>query len=105
MEFLSMTHDIFQAHINSTSFPPIDKVTVGADIIRMHTIPRILLLKRNADELYYPDVFEMPGGKVYANDASVREAITSEVYEETKLRVARILPPSLLSHTLRRRNL
>jgi 8-oxo-dGTP pyrophosphatase MutT (NUDIX family) len=101
MELLNMTRDAFQAQINATSSSPIDKITIGAAIIRNnHKCKHILLLKRNAHEAYYPSVFEMPGGKVDKEDLSIRHAIMREVLEETNLTVADIsLPLSTIRYT------
>ncbi|TKW58742.1 hypothetical protein CTA1_3197 [Colletotrichum tanaceti] len=97
MEFLSMSRDEVRLHVSSNGSPPVDKVTVGAAILRHGTSgPSVLLLKRNPDEEYYPGVFEMPGGKVDATDSSVRDAIIREVAEETQLTVLDVAAP--LSH-------
>ncbi|OBR11211.1 MutT family protein [Colletotrichum higginsianum IMI 349063] len=88
MEFLSMSRDDVRLHVSSSSSPSVDKVTVGAAILRHGTSgPSILLLKRNPDEKYYPNVFEIPGGKVDATDPTVRDAIIREVAEETQMTV------------------
>ncbi len=86
-----MTRDAFLVQINSISHSLIHKVTVGAAIIGNRATPRILLLKRNASEPNYPNVFEIPGGKVEASDASIRDAVAREVFEETRLTVTSVL--------------
>ncbi|KAI3551142.1 hypothetical protein CSPX01_01059 [Colletotrichum filicis] len=53
----------------------------------------ILLLKRDSHEKHYPDVFEIPGGKVDAADSTIRDAIIREVAEETQMRVLDITTP------------
>ncbi|KAF4990127.1 hypothetical protein FGRMN_8655 [Fusarium graminum] len=70
-----------------------DKITIGAAVVRIdgRGAKRILVLKRAAHEVYYPGVFEVPGGKVDDTDLSIREAITREVKEETGLTIANIL--------------
>ncbi|KAL9621331.1 MAG: hypothetical protein Q9160_004222 [Pyrenula sp. 1 TL-2023] len=74
-----------------------DKLVVGAAIIQSPATnpkldePLILLLRRNADEEYYPDVFEIPGGKVNDIDPSIGDALRREVQEETDLAVTRVL--------------
>ncbi|KAK7415122.1 hypothetical protein QQX98_006154 [Neonectria punicea] len=98
MEYLSMTRDAFEKHINSTRTLPINKVTVSAAILRKDSTKKkqILLLKRNEEEQYYPNVFEIPGGKFDATDNSIQAAIIREVAEETHLTVSHIissLPP------------
>ncbi|KAH7375076.1 NUDIX hydrolase domain-like protein [Plectosphaerella cucumerina] len=101
MEFLTMSKLEVQNRTNAgadkSDHASIDKITVGAAIIRnTDGCNEILLLKRNADEAYYPNVFEIPGGKVDAQDTCIRDAIVREVVEETGLQVSAItaaLPP------------
>lgn len=95
MEFLTMSKLEVQnrtnTHSSDHSSTFIDKITVGAAIIRnTDGCNEILLLKRNADEAYYPNVFEIPGGKVDAQDTCIRDAIAREVVEETGLHVSAI---------------
>ncbi|CAI0645721.1 unnamed protein product [Colletotrichum noveboracense] len=72
----------------------VDKVTVGAAILQQEESgPTVLLLKRNPAEKYYPDVFELPGGKVDAKDGTVHDAIIREVFEETQLAVVEVISP------------
>jgi 8-oxo-dGTP pyrophosphatase MutT (NUDIX family) len=52
-----------------------------------------MLLKRRADEKHYPNVYEMPGGKVNPADATIRDAVIREVAEETSLAVKDVLHP------------
>jgi len=93
-----MSREQFQRHIANTG-GHIDKVVVGAAIIRQNdppagpraTGPQLLLLKRSPTENYYPNVFEMPGGNVDSTDATIRDALVREVMEETGLVVTRIL--------------
>jgi 8-oxo-dGTP pyrophosphatase MutT (NUDIX family) len=79
---------------------PYDKVVVGAAIVRRNTgstsassktPPAILLLKRAAHEVYFPNVFELPSGKVDPEDRSLRHALTREVKEETGLDVTDVI--------------
>ncbi|KAG7045314.1 hypothetical protein JMJ77_0009397 [Colletotrichum scovillei] len=94
MEFLSMSRNEAQLHFTASDSARVDKVTVGAAILRHDTpTPSILLLKRNSDEKYYPDVFEIPGGKVDATDSAIRDAIIREVAEETQMKVLDITAP------------
>lgn len=81
-----------QAWANYTMTSPIDKITVGAAIVRTGKNGRreILLLKRAAHETYYPGVFEIPGGKVDASDTSIRNAVVREVHEETGLAINKV---------------
>ncbi|KAK2008204.1 hypothetical protein LZ32DRAFT_27512 [Colletotrichum eremochloae] len=101
MEFLSMSRQEVQLHFTSNNSPRVDKVTVGAAILRYDTSgPRVLLLKRNPNEKHYPNVFEIPGGKVDAADSNIRDAIIREVIEETQLRVLDITSPlSFMTYT------
>ncbi|KAK0119643.1 hypothetical protein ONS95_011081 [Cadophora gregata] len=71
----------------------LDKLVVGAAILQLggtSSGPRMLLLKRSALETYYPNVFEMPGGKVDDTDLTILAAIVREVKEETGLDVTRV---------------
>ncbi len=52
---------------------------------------RILLLKRAADEVYFPNVFELPSGKVDSDDRSLRHALEREVKEETGLDIIDVI--------------
>ncbi|KAI1266623.1 NUDIX hydrolase domain-like protein [Xylariaceae sp. FL1019] len=86
MDYLVMPHNAFLA-----GFPQYDKVVVGAAILQKHSPDtRILLLKRDADEKHYPGVFGIPGGKVDATDATIRDAIVREVADECALIVTKI---------------
>ncbi|KAF6810056.1 MutT family protein [Colletotrichum musicola] len=88
MEFLPLSRDEVRMHASPGGSPKFDKVTVGAAILRHGTAgSNVLLLQRNPDEKYYPNVFEIPGGKVDATDSTVRDAVIREVAEETQLRV------------------
>ena len=46
---------------------------------------KILLLKRAANEKFYPNVFEVPGGHVEDTDADIFQALVREVHEKTAL--------------------
>ncbi|KXH42778.1 hypothetical protein CNYM01_03801 [Colletotrichum nymphaeae SA-01] len=94
MESLSMSRNEAQLYFTASDSARVDKVTVGAAILRHDTsTPSILLPKRNSDEKYYPDVFEIPGGKIDATDSTIREAIIREVAEETQMKVLDITTP------------
>ncbi|KIW35360.1 uncharacterized protein PV07_02059 [Cladophialophora immunda] len=54
-------------------------------------LSRSLLLKRAAHESYFPNVFELPSGKVDPGDATLGHALAREVEEETGLDVTDIL--------------
>lgn len=76
---------------------PYDKVVVGAATLRYTSgltsskIPSILLLKRAPHEPYFPNVFELPSGKVDPNDPTLEYALVREVQEETGLDVTEVL--------------
>ncbi|KAM0217051.1 hypothetical protein ACHAQD_007540 [Fusarium lateritium] len=93
MDFLDMSRADVQAWARSSMSSPIDKITVGAAIIRANESGRknILLLKRADHEAYFPGVFEIPGGKVDESDSSIRGALCREVAEETGLTVSKVL--------------
>ncbi|KAK1448744.1 hypothetical protein CMEL01_08059 [Colletotrichum melonis] len=94
MEYLSMPRDEAQLHFTTTDSAQVEKMTVGAAILRHDTSnASILLLKRNCNEEHYPDVFEIPGGKVDATDSTIRDAIVREVAEETQMKVLDITAP------------
>ncbi|KAM0332194.1 hypothetical protein ACHAQA_002469 [Verticillium albo-atrum] len=88
-----MTKEKAQGWANHAMPSSIDKITVGAAIVRTGKTGRseILLLKRAAHETYYPGVFEIPGGKVDDSDASIRDAVVREVHEETGLAITKIV--------------
>ncbi|EHK22884.1 uncharacterized protein TRIVIDRAFT_28838 [Trichoderma virens Gv29-8] len=80
----------------STSGQPYDKIVVGAAILQYASdsapkMPQILLLKRTSHEAYFPNVFELPSGKVDPDDPTLKHALFREVNEETGLGVAEIL--------------
>ncbi|KKP07233.1 hypothetical protein THAR02_00663 [Trichoderma harzianum] len=80
----------------SASGRPYDKVVVGAAIFRhipnlsSSKIPCILLLKRAPYEPYFPNIFELPSGKVDSTDPTLKQALVREVKEETGLGINKI---------------
>ncbi|PNP52886.1 hypothetical protein THARTR1_06727 [Trichoderma harzianum] len=74
-----------------------DKLVVGAAILRhipnltSSKTPKILLLKRAPHEPYFPNIFELPSGKVDLNDPTLKHALVREVKEETGLDITKIL--------------
>ncbi|KAH8179914.1 heterokaryon incompatibility protein (HET) domain-containing protein [Sarocladium implicatum] len=96
MDLLNLTGTEALKRINASAQKQVDKITVGAAILRNHHKENgnteILLLKRSSDETYYPNVFEIPGGKVAAGE-SLRAALKREVHEESNLTVSGILRP------------
>ena len=68
-----------------------DKIVVGAAAIRhIGKGPSVLLLKRAAHEVYFPNVFELPSGKIDREDQSIKHALVREVKEETGLDITEI---------------
>ncbi|KAM0305261.1 hypothetical protein HYE67_008824 [Fusarium culmorum] len=96
MDFPGLTAIEAQNRIDSCAGPTVHKITVGAAVLRNSHDPQrdtqILLLKRSAREKYYPNVFEIPGGKVNTGE-TLLAALTREVNEESGLVVSRILKP------------
>ncbi|KAL9040308.1 MAG: hypothetical protein Q9214_004541 [Letrouitia sp. 1 TL-2023] len=70
-----------------------DKIIVGAVVPRRGPEDdwQILLLKRAAHEHFYPNVFEIPGGKVEDSDATILDAVKREVREETGTEVEQVI--------------
>ena len=97
LSILHASRQVFIDHKHSTTGQSYDKVVVGAAIFRheadgTHTnTPKLLLLKRADHETYFPGVFEIPGGKVDADDPSIKHAVIREVLEETGLSVTGFL--------------
>jgi 8-oxo-dGTP pyrophosphatase MutT (NUDIX family) len=97
LSILGASRKVFIDKKRSASGQSYSKVVIGAAIFRHEAdgnhanTPRLLLLKRADHESYFPGVFEIPGGKVDANDPSIKHAITREVLEETGLAVTEFL--------------
>ncbi|KAL8911914.1 MAG: hypothetical protein Q9171_002998 [Xanthocarpia ochracea] len=72
---------------------PYDKIVIGALIFKQHSTDstKILLLKRAAHEDSYPNVFEIPGGKVEESDPTILDAVKREVFEEAGLAVDEVV--------------
>ena len=72
---------------------PYDKLVIGAIIPNQNPEqePKLLLLKRAAHEMYYPNVFEIPGGNVEESDHTIGDAVKREVFEETGMKVSKIV--------------
>ncbi|PNP44149.1 hypothetical protein TGAMA5MH_04436 [Trichoderma gamsii] len=93
MSLLSLSLDEFRRSRLSESGRPYDKIVVGAATFRYapnSTSPSILLLQRAAHELYFPNVFELPSGKVDPDDETLKHALVREVKEETGLDIVEI---------------
>ena len=84
---LSLTKSEYRVKHPSPAGHPHDKIVVGAVIFHPAPSPpaKILLLKRAANEKFYPNVFEVPGGHVEDTDADICQALVREVHEETAL--------------------
>ena len=97
MQVLNSSADEFRKLQPAASGHPYDKVVVGAATLRytsdltLSKMPRILLLKRAPHEPYFPNVFELPSGKVDPNDPTLKYALAREVQEETGLDVNEVL--------------
>ena len=97
MQFINSSADEFRKLQPAASGHPYDKVVVGAATLRYalnSTSPKnpsILLLKRAPHEPYFPNVFEVPSGKVDPNDPTLKYALAREVQEETGLDVTKVL--------------
>jgi 8-oxo-dGTP pyrophosphatase MutT (NUDIX family) len=61
-----------------------NKVVVG---VLIFLSDKILLLQRAATERHYPNIWELPSGKVEAEDATLLDAAARECLEETNLTV------------------
>lgn len=70
-----------------------DKIVVGAVVPKRGPEGgwQILLLKCAAHEHFYPNIFEIPGGKVEDSDATLLDAVKREVHEETGIEVEKII--------------
>ncbi|KAL8926587.1 MAG: hypothetical protein Q9172_001715 [Xanthocarpia lactea] len=53
--------------------------------------PRLLLLRRSSAETDFPDLWEVPGGSIEADDPTVLHGLAREVFEETGLRLTRFV--------------
>lgn len=90
--YLSLTRDQCLADINTTSDVNYDTLAVGAAIL--HNGESILLLKRQKKKKHYPNVYEIPAGKVKATTRlTIGDAIEREVPRLTKHKVISVLRP------------
>lgn len=93
MSLLSLSLDEFRKSQLSESGRPYDKIVVGAAAFRYapnSTSPSILLLQRAPHEPHFPNVFELPSGKVDPDDETLRHALAREVKEETGLDIVEV---------------
>lgn len=56
-----------------------------------NTAPRLLIVKRSATERAFPNLWEVPGGSVDEDDPTILHAVAREVFEETGLRLTRVV--------------
>ena len=95
LEIFNSSLSEFRSRQLSGNGHPYDKVVVGAAILRYSTDaprhPSLLLLQRAAYEHFFPNVFEIPGGKVDADDPSIKYALAREVTEETGLDIVEVI--------------
>ena len=70
-----------------------DKIVVGAVILKEGPLgeSQILVVKRAAHEHFYPNIWEIPGGKVEDFDLTILDALKREVLEETSLQVEEVI--------------
>lgn len=86
MDFLYMEPDDFIQHVNSESPMTIDKVTVGAAIIRQDKPnPQILLLEKNLSSLASQNQYELPTGAVKEKHFLIIDAVLSMIIDKTLL--------------------
>ncbi|KAL8932443.1 MAG: hypothetical protein Q9211_006309 [Gyalolechia sp. 1 TL-2023] len=52
---------------------------------------RLLLVKRSAAEVAFPNLWEIPGGSVDQEDPTILHSLAREVFEETGLRLTRVV--------------
>ena len=64
------------------------KVVVGVAIVQHD---KVLFLQRSAAEPYFPNIWELPSGKVGDEDATLLDAAARECLEETELAVIEFL--------------
>ncbi|KAK7927908.1 hypothetical protein PG985_004906 [Apiospora marii] len=98
MSYLDLSPEQALAQVNAISSTKFDKLVVGAAILRDGS--EILLLRRRSDEKNYPNVYEIPGGKVESSDLTIWSTIAREVSEESSLKVSDVVRPlSMITYT------
>ncbi|KAL6836723.1 NUDIX hydrolase domain-like protein [Trichoderma sp. SZMC 28015] len=96
LQILKYSGKEFRECQHSPSGRQYDKLVVGAAIFRhiqnltSSKTPCILLLKRAPHEPYFPNIFELPSGKVDLSDLTLKHALVREVKEETGLDIIKI---------------
>lgn len=75
--------------------PKYDLLVVGAciftPITTEHPKTRILLIQRAATERSFPNMWEVPGGAAEYSDPSILHSVARETFEETGLRLTRLV--------------
>ena len=76
--------------------PPYCHLVVGAFIFSPYSAVspsarRLLLVQRSVSERSFPNCWEVPGGSCELDDPTVLHSIAREVFEETGLRLTRVL--------------
>ena len=88
---LGLSKEQFNQHITHLGIKPHDKVLTGAAIFKTcDSSPaqrKLLLVKRAPEETYYPNMLELPSGKMDDNDVSLLAGLAREVFEETGLQI------------------
>ncbi|KAL8714454.1 MAG: hypothetical protein Q9220_001787 [cf. Caloplaca sp. 1 TL-2023] len=89
MEALALTKVSCRLEYPQPNGTPYDNIVIGAIILKSDTglDPKILLLKRSASEEFYPNKWEIPGGKVEDTDATISDAVKREAFEEIGIKV------------------
>ena len=93
MDALSISKAECRQNYRQANGKPYDKVVIGALIIKPDAQgkPGILMLKRAAHETIYPNIYEIPGGKVEDTDATILDAVKREVFEEAGMEVTEVI--------------
>lgn len=69
---------------------PIDELVTGAVVFEPFKTNRVLIVKRAPHEDYFPNFFEIPGGKVDAGEA-IAAGLARELLDETGLVMTKVL--------------
>ncbi|MCJ1264280.1 hypothetical protein MMC22_004151 [Lobaria immixta] len=81
--------------VGNKARPKYDMLAVGACIFAPittdHPKPRILLIQRAATERAFPNLWEVPGGSAEYSDPSILHSVARETFEETGLRLTRLV--------------
>lgn len=93
MNALPMSKAETRKHYVQKDGKPFDKLVIGAIIPHQISgeVRTILLLKRAAHEMYFPNHFEVPGGNIEESDRTIADAVKREVLEETGMNVLDVI--------------